>query len=258
LSPLGPGIHSRLRRPTLRRAPPRLKPSSDHGPEFLERLVRAAAARCRDVLRRAIDLTYTPPTRCERIDFDHSDRVWRTEEPEGDALCVMSSDAQRSLLEFVLDGPGAAAPTAVERTIIGECVDRLLVAASRSPWREIAVPEECGDGAWRCDAALSREGGRLARFYLYTRAAAVLPPPARPPIGGVPLELTAVLQPLSATLGLMSGLEPGVIIPLSAAGVETHVRLTIHHGPVAFGVLGSAEGKRAVRLNGDAAHRASR
>ena len=25
---------------------------------------------------------------------------------EGDALCVLSSDAQRSLLEFVLDGPG--------------------------------------------------------------------------------------------------------------------------------------------------------
>lgn len=214
--------------------------------------------RSRGVLRRAVDFTYTPPTRCERVDFDHFDRMWRTEGPEGDALCVLSLDAQRALLEFVLDGPGAPAPTAVERTIIGECVDRLLGAASRSPWREIAVPEECGNGVWRCDAALSHEGGHLARFYLYTRAAAALPQPARPPIGGVPLDLTAVLRPLSATLGLMSGLEPGVILPLSAAGVEPDVRVTINHRPVAFGVLGSADGKRAVRLNGDAAHMANR
>ncbi|HEV2908541.1 MAG TPA: FliM/FliN family flagellar motor C-terminal domain-containing protein [Candidatus Eremiobacteraceae bacterium] len=170
---------------------------------------------------------------------------------------MLSSDAQRSLLEFVLDGPGAAAPTAVERTIIGECVDQLLVAASRSAWREIAVPEEC-DGVWRCDAALSHEGGRMARFYLYTRAAAVLPPPVRPLIGEVPLELMAVLRPLSTTLGLMSGWEPGVILPLHAVDVEPEVRLTINHGPVAFGVLGSAEGRRAVRLNGHAAGRADR
>jgi hypothetical protein len=229
----------------------------DHGPEFLERIVRAAAVQCREVLRRPIEITYTPPMRYERVEFGHSDRVWRTEGPEGDALCVLSSDAQRSLLEFVLDGPGAAAPTAVERTIIGECIDQLLVAASRLAWREIEVPEEC-NGAWRCDAALSHEGGRAARLYLYTRAAAVVPPPARPRIGEVPLELTAVLRPLTATLGLMSGWEPGTILPLNAVGAEPDVRLTIHRGPVAFGVLGSAEGRRAVRLNGDAARRAER
>jgi hypothetical protein len=195
--------------------------------------------------------------RCERVKFGNSDRAWRTEGPGADALCVLSSDAQRSLLEFVLDGPGAAAPTAVERTIIGECVDQLLVAASRSAWREITVPEECS-GVWRCDALLSREGGRVARFYLYTRAAAVLPPAARPLIGEVPLKLTAVLPPLSATLGLISGWEPGAILPLRTAGDEPDVRLTIQNGPVAFGVLGSAEGRRAVRLNGDAARRADR
>lgn len=241
----------RLRRPAWRKAVAACAELIDHGPALLEALAATAADRVPSLLRIPVDVRHQPVVRgaCEQAP------KWRLWQSEADRSfwCAVDFESQQLLLEFILAGPGALSPTAVERTIVAECVDRLLTRTGDDRWLELSgqSPPQI---LWRCDVNIIGPGAGVATLRLFTIA---LPEPQRacihPSLSDVPLSFRAHFRGLGATLGDLASWRPGTILRLGGSASELEVALRLERGPVVYGTIGSVAGRRAVRLNGSAA-----
>ncbi len=240
----------RLRRATWR-GPRELAPEpDDDGPHFLEEIARGIGIRAESVFRGGAQSAYGPPARGDYSAVP-SNRVWHSESGNRSFWCALSADAQRGLLEFVLAGPGAATPTAMERTIVAECIDRLLSSSPVNRWVDASL-EAPPAGMWRCNIDLTAGGRGVALLQLFTRAAAIIPrvPSGQPPLDDVPLLLSARLFAVRSSLTALSAWSIGTALALPAG--ELAAELVMERGPVMYGVVGSANGSRAIRLTGSA------
>jgi hypothetical protein len=248
---------SQPQRPTLRlrkatwRVPRESAPEPiDYGPHLLEDIARGIGIRAESVFRGSAQIAYAPPIRGDHLGMP-SDRVWHSESAGRSFWCALSADGQRGLLEFVLAGPGAAIPTAMERTIVAECIDRLLSSSPTHHWLDTSL-EAPPAGTWRCSIDLTAGGRAVALLQLFTRAAAVIPKAAsiQPSLDDVTLPLRARLASVRSTLTALSAWKVGTVLALP--GRELAAELVMDRGPVVHGVVGGADGLRAVRLTGSA------
>jgi hypothetical protein len=168
---------------------------------------------------------------------------------------VIDAPSHRALLEWILNGPGAAIPTAVERTIVSECVDRMLSVSVETHWRESVGGLDLPRHVWLCVLDISGAGSG-ATIKLYT-AAEQTPRACSPVLDEVPISLEALLRPFVVRLSALLSWQPGATLRLSDSA-DLHVQLRIGGGPMVFGTLGCSDGRRAVRLGGSAACRGTR
>lgn len=249
-----PKSATRLRRVAWSKAACPVPEVDDPGPQRLETIARTIAARAPLVLRTEVHVTYTPPAKDECEALARSHQVWECVIDGDMCWCALDADGQRTLLEWVLAGPGSAAPTAVERTIVDECLDRLLASSPRVKWIKSGVERAPRACAWRSDVEMRGRAGVSATLRLFTiGAAGAVRPQTTLRLDDVPLLLQASLKPVRATLGCLGGWQPGTLVRLGGTATDLEAHLRLEHGPVAFGVLGAAGAKRAVRLNGSAA-----
>lgn len=228
------------------RRPPSIK---DDAPDVLQSLAEGIDARARDMARCELRTTYRPATLGGYVEQEAAgDRIWRLLVGDKPIWCVLDARSQRSLLEFVLGGPGAPTLTSVERTIISESLSSLL-SASNQKMSEEHQERPPARGMWRCSIDLV--GARPGRSTIQLFAAAALAPPTPPAqplqIRAVPIDLRVELAPMTFALRRMREWCPGSIIPVSAFG-RSQAQLKVDRMVVAIGELGMCDGKRAVRL----------
>lgn len=240
----------RVRTPGWSR-PGRHRPSStkDDAPEVLQLLAEGVDARARDMARCELRTTYRPATLEGYAEQEAAgDRVWRFLVEDKLIWCVLDARSQRSLLEFVLGGPGAPTLTPVERTIVSESLSCLL-GVSNQKMTEEHQERPPARGMWRC--AIDLVGARPGRSTIQLFAAAALAPPTPPPqplqIRAVPIDLRVELAPMTFALRSMREWCPGSVIPVGASG-RSKAQLRVDRMLVAIGELGVCDGKRAVRL----------
>jgi hypothetical protein len=183
------------------------------------------------------------------------DRVWRARVVDRDLWCIIDAPSQRTLLEFILAGPGSPSPTAVERAIVAESVSRLFDL--ESPQERFAFREERSlrppvASMWRSNVDLSDASGRCATLQLFaTIVEAPLPPqaPVAVDVADIPLAVISALEPIGVRLAELVEWEAGAVIPLDKS--MDRLRVTMSAGPamLAIGVLGSVGTKRAIRVS---------
>jgi hypothetical protein len=246
-----------LRRVAWRRAAS--KPAAeiaDLGPARLDSFARAFADRAPSVLHSGLRIAFADAAHCTEPALLPSDRMWRCELQSVPVWCAIDALSHRALLEWILHGPGAAIPTVVERTIVSECVDRTLSPSVEIHWRESVGGFDLPQDVWLCVLDISGEG-TSATIKLYT--AAVEAPRARfPVLDEVPIDIEAQLRPFAVRFGAVLCWEPGATVRLGDSPDAIHAQLQFACGPLVFGTLGCADGRRAIRLSGSAACRWAR
>jgi hypothetical protein len=239
---------ARLRLPSWRKAARRRPAQVDGGPLLLGRIGRAVAARASEFLTSDAEVTLSPLERKFVSAFNDTRRAWRHVEDERIVWCTADEESQRALLEWVLDGPGASVPTAVEKTIVAECVERLL-SASAGSWAEAPVHDIAHEEAWH--GVIDVCGlSRVARLELQVRADAGAAIGPAPRVDEVPLRLAGRLGPFRVTIGDLVNLRQGSSLALGVATTSPPALLCIERGPAISGALGVVDGRRAIRLNG--------
>jgi len=246
----------RLRRVAWRRPHPSPDVAPDCGPARLKTFARALRAQAPSVLRHGLDVSSGEATRRAQPDILPSDRVWHC---DADAVvwCALDAPSHRTLLEWILDGPGAPTPTAVERTIVSECVDRLLATSADTRWRESAGKIRLQHDVWQLALEISGEGAS-ASLRLFTAAEAQVRVTPHPVLDDVPLELRAWLRAFPVRLSDLASWQRGTVIRLSGGVNDIPTQVRVVGGPVMFGTLGCTNGHRAIRLNGSAARTGAR
>lgn len=241
----------RARRPTWRKARVQERASVDNGPALLERLGNAIECKAQLVFRGNVVVRVGSLGRCCASELDRSGRVICADIEGRTFWCIVDDNSQWQLLECVLEGPGSTRPTPVECAIAQECLERLLTAASGESWREAVKALAFDDELWRCRIQISR-GRSSAALDICTRAPVLT---ALKPLclDEVPLSLVASLTPLRTTFGALATWKPGARMSLDATASGLRAALTVAGGPVAYGVLGSSAGRRAILLSGAAA-----
>ena len=243
------GAGARLRLPSWRKRTRRRPAEVDRGPLILGRIGRAAASRASDFLHDESEVTLSPLERRYVPAINDTRRAWRHEEEERIIWCTVDEESQRALLEWVLDGPGAVVPTAVEKTIVAEWVERLL-STSASSWNEVTSLDIDDEEAWH-GAINVHAASRNARLDLYVKADVEASVGPIPRVDEVPLTLQGRLAPLRITIGCLAALRPGSTLALDVEATSASALLQIEGGPVMSGALGAVSGRRAIRLNGD-------
>ncbi|MBV8170639.1 MAG: hypothetical protein JO219_01775 [Candidatus Eremiobacteraeota bacterium] len=204
-----------------------------------------------DVLGQRVSASFAAPVKRQEDDAnDAAGRAWSSDANGITIWCVVSGVAQRFVLECALDGPGAQHQTAVERTIVGECMQRLLSSRVQS-WREAAPSAVSLESVWRCDVSMVSVDARSARLSLYAPAEAVIVR-RHPGLADVPLELVALLDPVRTAFGHMTCWQPGTRLMLGVRAGDLRASLSICDGLVVNGHVGVVDGFRAIRLSGAA------
>jgi len=242
-----------MTRPTWRRyaAPPR-SDALDPAPAMLTRLATAIASGASQALRGRGSLTVASPERRNGARLGPAAPVqsWHSDGIDGlDLWCALDDDGARALLRVILGGPGSATPTALERSIVREAVERLL---SYTPcvWEERDPHLLTPDSGWSCSLTIAAASSAGAHITLHAPAAhETSPPSARVDLASIPLQLSASLSATQVRVGAIMRWRTGDLVPLGCdAGAP--VRLTVAHGRVASGVLGSSRGRRAIEVRG--------
>jgi len=239
----------RPRRPTWRPAPAPAARVEDDGPARLRALAATAVQRARAVLLARVTATCSEPQRMFYVPNPGTDRVWLCDSGRTSCWCALDGRSQRALLEHVLAGPGAATPTAVERTIVAECIGRLLASSPDDAWSESAKILPRSD-AWHCTVDIGGGNSRRAILLLYTIAE---PQPAagRPVVlDDIPIDLAAELDGVNVTLSQLTGWSRGSVVPLGRPPNELRAVLTVTHGPRMRCFVGESGGRRAVSVRG--------
>jgi hypothetical protein len=198
-------------------------------------------------------MSFAPPAKqdVDELDVDDVSRVWSAS-VDGSALwCIVSGLGQRSILECALDGPGSPRQTPVERTIVGECVQRLLTSRF-ARWNEVTSIAIAREELWRCDLTAVRSD-RCGTYLSLCAGAKQVVACAHPNVAGVPLTFTVHLGPLMTTLGALSQWRAGAHVPLGINTDGLRAALSAPNGPIVYGHLGQINAARAIRLSGDAA-----
>ncbi len=239
---------ARVRLPSWRKGARRQPARVDRGPLLLGRIRRAVASRAPEFLRSDTEVTLSPLQR-RFVSCNGARRAWRHEEDDRVVWCVADEESQRALLEWVLDGPGAVVPTAVEKTIVAECIERLL-SGSAGSWTEADQHEIDDEEAWH--GVLNLRGpSAAARLELHVRADAEAAVGAAPHVDDVPLSLEGRLAPFRVTIGDLAHLRQGSSLAMSIATTAPPALLCLTGGPAMSGTLGVVNGCRAIRLSGD-------
>jgi len=237
----------RLRRPTWRLAPTLMTPSVDDGPDRLRALAATAVQRARTVLLARVTAACSEP---HRVSYSAvaNDRVWSTDAFGKPCWCVLDESSQRALLEHVLAGPGAAAPTAVERTIVSECIGRLLGSLPTDEWNEAGrLPFS---DTWKCCLDIGGANGKYATLALYT-VAEQEPAVGRPTcLDDVPIDLVVRFDGVGVRLNELARWTPGSILRLGRAANDLRATLAPQRGPRAMCDVGESNGRRAISLLG--------
>jgi Type III flagellar switch regulator (C-ring) FliN C-term len=243
---------SRLRAPHWKRETPKKQPEGgDDAQAMLQALAANIERHAADVLRGDVRAQCGVPIRTGyAAPAAGSDRAWRYAVDGCQVWCVLDAQSQRSLLESVLDGPGATTLTTVERTIIAESLARMLGASGPTHrLSEEARERPPAAGMWRCDVDLcSVRHGRTA-IALFAAAKSEPAPTSvpAPHVRDVPLDVRAQLAPVSIALHAMQAWHIGSTVRV-ADGLAARARLTIERIGVAGGDLGTSAGRRAIRL----------
>jgi len=248
-------MHSRCGRRVAWRRPkaPRAAPS-DGGPALLGGFARELAARVASVLQPGLEVRSLDTVRCADLPLTSSDRVWHCDIECARVHCALDSDTHRTILEWILGGPGASAPTPIERTIVTECVDRLLSPSAHSRWHEGASWHE---GAVWLSVLEIYDKAATASIRLFTAAQTESAGKRHPRLDDVPLDLCGQLHPSATRLGTLIELKRGTIVPIGDPTGAARACLRVGFGPAVFGTLGAIDGRRAIRLNGSAARAGS-
>jgi hypothetical protein len=224
----------------------------DLGPARLDTLVQAFAARAESVLRADLDVSFGDAVRHAEPGVLGSERVWQSEVDAATVWCALDAAAHRTFLEWILDGPGAPAPTAAERMIVSECIDRLLCGSAEMRWSESTAALRLECDVWLRIIDVGGQGSS-ATIRLFTAANAQVRVAPALVLDDVPLDVGALLQPFPARLGALARWEPGIIIRLADSSTDVAVQLRVGDGPSLSGTLGRVNGWRAIRLDGSAA-----
>ena len=244
----------RARRPAwLRSVRRRAEYDDGEGPRMLSLLARRIGDRASLVARRKVAVEYSAPVRdCYRS--APNDRAWRSEQAGRALWCIVDATSQRVLLEFVLAGPGAPSPTAVEQSIVAEAVRRLLDVESgdqRLALREDRAlrPEQAS--LWRSNIDIVDALGQRATLQLLLAIADQPPPPqsaAAVDVGRVPLEVRCSLEPVRVSLSEVTAWKGGDLVPLPCAAQNLFVVIGASDATLGDGRLGRVGARRAIRV----------
>lgn len=244
-----PANSSRLRRPAWRAAPAPAVAIEDDGPRRLRVVAANAAQRARAVLLARVTATCSEPQRTRYTCDPGTDRVWLRDSGRTSCWCVLTERSQRALLEHVLAGPGAATPTAVERTIVAECVSRLLASSPDDAWSESAKMLPHSD-AWHCGVDIGGANGKRAILLLYTIAEPQRAAGGSVVLDDIPIDLVAELDGVNVPLSQLTRWARGSIVPLGRPPSELHATLALTRGTRMPCFVGESGGRRAVSLRG--------
>lgn len=216
---------------------------------ILEHVARAIGKRAADVFRVPIEIAYDVPVLAAQAPAVGASRAWRCE--AGAGVCVwlaLEDSAARELLALVLGGPASPEPTALERAIVKETVER-IVAGTGLAWEEPETERMPRGELWRGAVHVRSMSGIAAVLTL------IAPPIVRPTSApaatirgdrisiAVRCAIVAERQPLRQ----VAHWSPGDLVLLGASPAPV---VTMFAGAVAIGSgeLGVLSGRRAVRV----------
>jgi hypothetical protein len=212
-------------------------------PHVLDVLSRRIADNAPVAVRRRMDVAFAEPERSGYAPALDGDRAWQVAECETVVWCVVDARAQSALLEAVLGGPGAERPTSIERTIVGETMERLFANETLAGSRIAEAGRERPTDAdwWRCNVDLTPRRGRSATLQLFAP-----PTPADDPTAGAPPDLRAVpifvsveTAPISIPLAHVLAWASGTLVPLPRASLHTAMVAACPNVRLASGRIGS-------------------
>ena len=235
--------------PTIVRRPQ--SSPADAAPALLAQLAIAIESRASDIFRGRACVSHERPIRgpWSSVDDKRAAHAWHSDAGDGiDVWCVVDDESVRALLELVLGGPGALKPTALERGITRETIERLLSSCDRL-WEERSVAALSTNRGWQCRVAVVAARGDRAELSLFAPAVEDPPPPtvARVDLRKVPMTLTASLPAIDVRVDSIASWRCGTIVELGR-GTSAPVSLcagTVHLGAGRLGIL---RGRRALRL----------
>jgi flagellar motor switch/type III secretory pathway protein FliN len=245
---------------TSRRRP--LWPKANRGgsspPDWLPKLARGIAQRSREAFRGHLDITFGELQRGVYACGPAGDRAWLALHDAGVAWCTVDLRSQAAMLAMVIGGQGAERETPIERSIVGEAIERLLSADDfrQARWTETATDRPSGDRCWRCNIEVTTPSGRCAILQLFAPAAdrdpaseATFSSISTRDIGRVKVTVRAELRRVRSPLAQILAWAPGTIVQLRSRTLA-HVDLLVQDSIIATGRLGSVE------INADARSRA--
>jgi flagellar motor switch/type III secretory pathway protein FliN len=228
---------------------PRPNRESNVPPEWLPKLAQGIAQRSRAALRGHLDITYDEPRRGAYECGPTGDRAWLALHDAGVAWCTIDTKSQAALLAFVIGGCGAERETPIERSIIGEVIERLLNAEGfrQARWTETEIDRPTGDRTWRCNVEVRTRSGRCAILQLFAPVAdrdpsgdASLAYVSKSDIGNVNITVRAELRGVHAPLAQILAWTPGMVVSLRPQALA-RVDLLVQDSVIANGRLGSLE-----------------
>jgi len=224
---------------------------ADPAPAILNGLAAAAEAGAVEAMRGKAQATHRAPARGLWEPLDRDDALaWHSDAGDGvDVWCALDRENARALLEIALCGPAAPRPTAVERGIVRETIERVLASTGRV-WDERTGARFPAASGWICTLSIAPSRGAAAELCFYAPAAPEPLPPAvqRVDLRDVPVTLTAWLPPHGVRVGDVAAWRPGWLVPLGF-GVEAPARVFAGAALVASGCLGAIRGTRAIRID---------
>jgi flagellar motor switch/type III secretory pathway protein FliN len=232
-------------------APKAQRPPADPAISLLEQLAVAIERGASIVFRGRAFASHEAPIRASwSCDGDaRAAHAWHSDAGDGlDVWCVVDDRSVRVLLELVLGGPGALKPTALERGIIRETVERLLSSCNRI-WEERGAAAVSTNRGWQCRAAIITAGGARADVTLLAPAFEdpPRPAPARVDLRNVPMTLTAYVPAIDVRVGSILSWQCGTVIELRR-DANAPVSLCAGSMPIGAGRLGIVRGRRALKL----------
>jgi flagellar motor switch/type III secretory pathway protein FliN len=233
-----------LRRPSWPRAGS-IARGGRSAPSVLEQLGRRIADNALEAVRRRMDVAYAEPQRGGYEPAPGGDRAWRVADADSIVWCVVDLASQAALLEAVLGGPGAARPTSIERTIVGETVERLFRRddPSANPLVECERERPLHGDWWRCNVDLTPRKGRSATLQLFAPPAAEEnsshATAARPDLRTVPIPLSVEIAPIPVSVADILAWSPGAIVPLPCGSLTAAIAGASPNVRMARGSIGS-------------------
>jgi len=218
-------------------------------PEWLPKLAQGIAQRSRETFRGHLDITYGEPERGVYASGPAGDRAWLALHDLGVAWCTVDLRSQAALLAMVIGGQGAERETPIERSIVGEAIERLISVDDFRlvRWSETAIERPAGDCCWRCNVEVTSQSTRCAILQLFAPATgrdlvgeANEPCVSARDIGRVPVKVRCELRKVRSSLARILAWTPGTIVPLDSHALA-RVDLLVENSTIANGRLGSVE-----------------
>jgi hypothetical protein len=221
----------------------------------LRRLAHAISLNATRTLRGTLDVRYSEPQSGSYVGAAGCpDRAWRCVAADRELWCVIAAPGQSSLFALATGWPSCAPPSPIERSILSDCVERLLERAPGDARSASAREEEharpASAGAWRCTLEIS-DGPHTADLQLFTVAR---PAPPAPTLGEsarhahIPLALSGHFVLSSLALAEIAGWKTGSLVKIDERAGRLEAALRVGALTVARAELGNDARRRCLRL----------